>query len=81
MRMALNKVYNEYADALGTRFYDQTPKAVFAAIAVSALAKGADGLLTREWPPAELQALVLHEWRALHENGIVPQKPPKEDLK
>ncbi len=76
--MALNKLYNEYADALGAKFYDRTPKAVFAAIAVSALAKGADGLLARDWPTSEVQALVLREWAVLHENGIVPQKPPKE---
>lgn len=77
--MALNKIYNEYTGALGAKFYGQTPKAVFAAIAVSALAKaGADGLSALEWPAAELQALVLGEWRALHENGTVRQKPPKE---
>ena len=73
--MAINKVYNEYADALGPHFYDATPKAVFAAVAVSALTR-ADGLALDQCTHTELRAAVLREWVVLHQNGIIPQKPP-----
>ena len=58
---------NEYAEYLG-RLYTRTPKAVFAALAVSfAMRSGLVGTASE----------CLDEWRVLHENGIVPQKPPK----
>ena len=60
---------NAYQKSLKANFYKQTPKAVFAALAVSALTSGGDRL-------AEADALVLHEWWLLWENGIVSQKPP-----
>ena len=60
---------NDYALALG-ELYDKTPKAVFAAVAVSALTSGGDKLNMAK-------PYLLREWRILHENGIVPQKPPK----
>jgi hypothetical protein len=62
------KVRNEYQEALGD-LYDSTPKAVLGAIAVSFATEGGDKL-------SEARALVLEEWRILHMNGIVPQKPP-----
>lgn len=64
------KVGNEYADTLG-RLYARTPKAVFAAIAVSFATAGGDAL-----DKAELN--ILREWTALHNAGIVSQKPPRE---
>lgn len=66
--MALNKLYNEYASAIGAELYDAAPKAVLAAIAVSALTGGGARL-------TEAPALILAEWRVLHQNGIVPQRP------
>lgn len=60
------KLSNEYAALLG-KLYTETPKAVFAALAISALTRG-------ELDKAE-QA-ILAEWLTLHENGIVPQAPP-----
>lgn len=69
----MTKTTNEYSQALGTLF-DETPKAVLAAIAVSALTCGGDRL-------EEAKARVAHEWRILHANGIVPQKPGKETNK
>lgn len=60
---------NEYALALGALF-DEMPKSVIAAIAVSAMTCGGDHL-------SDAIALVSCEWRTLHENGIVPQKPGK----
>lgn len=61
---------NEYANALPD--YDRTPKAVYAAVALS--------LATQVGQCAEFSeahALILEEWRILHGNGIVPQCPPR----
>jgi hypothetical protein len=68
--MAINKTYNDYALAVGSDLYRDIPKAVFAAIAVSALTCGGDQI-------DEAAARVLAEWEILHANGIVPQKPPR----
>lgn len=68
--MNLKNLRNEYASQLGDLF-DKTPKAVLAAIAVSALTTGGDYL-------EKARELLLEEWRILHENKIVPQSPPKE---
>lgn len=63
------KTGNEYAEALG-RLYADTPKSVLAAIVVS-------------WAMCpqfeDVPAKVLDEWSVLHDNGIVPQKPPKQE--
>lgn len=59
---------NEYESAVG-RIFDLVPKAVFAAIAVSALTNGGDDL-------NEAMERVSEEWVILHINGIVPQRPP-----
>jgi hypothetical protein len=59
---------SQYADVLST--YDRIPKAVLAAIAVSYGSAGGDNL-------QDAEARVLEEWRILHENGIVPQAPPR----
>jgi len=62
------KLHNDYAAALG-RLFAECPKSVFAAIAVSALTCGGEQL-------QDAQYQVWNEWRILHENGIVEQKPP-----
>lgn len=66
------KTMNEYARALGA-VYEDTPKAVFAAVAFSYAAR-----LTGDTSEAAAVREFLHEWRILHENGIVPQEPRKE---
>lgn len=63
------KLTNEYSNLLGP-LYATIPKAVLAAIAISALTSG-DHL-------DEAPARVLAEWRVLHQNGIVPQAPPRK---
>jgi hypothetical protein len=68
--MPLNKISNEYAQALG-RFYSSTPKAVFAAIAFSF----AERLFAKSATTKNIDCL-LEEWKILHENGFIPQKPP-----
>jgi hypothetical protein len=74
---ALNKRSNEYADVVRS-IYDRTPKAVFAALAVSLMAcrDNGEGETGDSGGDAILEAL-LEEWSILHENGIVPQRPPK----
>lgn len=59
---------NEYAGTIA-RIFDDIPKAVLAAIAVSALTNGGDNL-------DEALERVANEWLILWSNKIVPQKPP-----
>ena len=66
--MARGDKGNEYADAIGLIFND-TPKTVLAAIAVSALTIGGDQL-------DKAVERVVREWLTLYANGIVPQRPP-----
>ena len=66
----MNKLPNEYQRQISKQLYADCPKAVLAAIAVSALTYGrldeADNRLLREW------------W-ILYCQGIVPQKPTMPD--
>lgn len=63
------KTINPYVEELGFELYEKCPKAVLAAIAVSALTCGGDHLDKAE------KRLRL-EWWALYHAGIVPQRPP-----
>jgi hypothetical protein len=63
------KVGNEYASVLGD-LYTDIPKAVFAAMAVSALTCGGDHI-------EEAQANIVREWWALYNSGVVTQKPTR----
>ena len=65
------KVMNGYAEQIH-EIYAAVPKAVLAAIAVSFATSGGDRI-------EYATDLVLREWRILHENGIVPQKPPRAE--
>lgn len=67
--MALNKIGNEYAAHLDE--FDSTPKAVYAAIAVSFANRFGISL-------GEANVAINQEWQALYEAGVVPQKPPKQ---
>lgn len=66
--MALNKTSNEYADQVANL---EAPKAVVAAIAYSLALRlcGDDH--------AAAKALIATEWGALHQAGVIPQKPAK----
>ena len=64
----VTKITNDYAYAVGYDLYHNIPKAVWAAIAVSALTQGGDRL-------DEAAKRVMDEWGILHANGIVTQKP------
>ncbi len=66
----LGNTHNGYAASLDELF-DKTPKAVLAAIAVSALTTGGDQI-------EHAKSRLAREWQILHDNGIVPQKPCKE---
>lgn len=63
------KIMNGYVGSI-KGIYDATPKAVLAAIAVSALTTGGDDL-------DDAKGRLLKEWQALFENGIVEQDPRK----
>ena len=67
------KLLNEYAKLGGAGFYEDTPKAVWAALACSFANRCGDGDLD---DLDAIPATLLNEWRALHANGIVPQAPP-----
>lgn len=62
------KITNQYARELGA-VYGDMPKAVLAAVAVSALTVGGDHL-------DKATVRVVTEWDALHAAGIVPQPVP-----
>ena len=65
--MPINKLGNEYVSCLGYVF-DECPKAVLAAIAVSLATNGGDKL--------EIATIAIsREWQALYDAGIVPQRP------
>ena len=68
--MAGFKTQNEYAEQL-RGMYDDIPKAVLAAIAVSVLTCGGDHI-------EEAKSLIANEWKTLHQQGIVPQAPRGE---
>ncbi len=65
--MHLKSLTNEYQSELG-KLFDEMPKAVLAAVAVSFATQGGDRL-------SEAQVLIAKEWGVLNQNGIVPQKP------
>jgi hypothetical protein len=69
--IGLGKTTNEYANRIDSEI--EASKAVWMAIAVSLanLAEGG-GLLDMGQLPTER---LLAEWQALHDNGIVQQKP------
>jgi hypothetical protein len=65
----MSKLTNEY-DRLLEDVFDDIPKAVLAAIAVSGLTCGGDRA-TVEY----VKYIVTTEWQILHNSGIVPQAP------
>jgi hypothetical protein len=67
--MHLKNHRNQYQIDLD-RVFDDIPKAVFAAIACSAYEQ-------IEVKSEDLAARIADEWRCLHLNGIVPNKPTK----
>lgn len=67
--MHLKNQSNAYVEALDSGVFDTIPKAVWAAIAVSALTAGGDRLDVAT-------KAVMREWGILNKNGIVPQKLP-----
>jgi len=69
---ALNKTSNHYADIIPPALYAATPKAVFAAMAVSYAINSSDGDQR-----GAAETFLREEWAALYAAGIVPQRPPK----
>lgn len=74
--ISFNAKSNDYVDAIPLEVFEKTPKAVWAAIAISyAVNLGAEGDFTRA------TSSVVNEWLTLHLNGIVPQATPHLLLK
>lgn len=69
-RNGIFKQSNEYARLVDN--YDKIPKAVFAAIAVSAL-----NIAFCEDDLSKINEVLINEWNALYNSGIIPQKPIK----
>lgn len=67
--MHLKNLPNPYQQQLGKLFEDM-PKSVLAAIAVSSLTMGGDYL-------DEAEERAAREWQILFDAGIVPQRPSK----
>ena len=65
---ACNKIFNEYAKMIHA--YDKKPKAVIAGVAVALLMR-----LGETEDQDEINKIFADEWRTLHINGIIPQKP------
>lgn len=66
-----SKLGNDYQATISPRLYARTPKAVFAAIAVSLLSN--HGGIEFD----AIDAGLVEEWATLNANGIVPQRPPQ----
>lgn len=65
------KLSNEYVGTIPAEIFENTPKAVWAAIAISfAINLGAEGDFS------EAAQAVVREWGVLNQNGIVPQAIP-----
>ena len=66
------KTENGYQQLIDPALYEKTPKAVFAALVVSFL------LNHQNVNQSNIDLDIKREWATLHENGIIPQKPPKQ---
>jgi hypothetical protein len=73
--MNIQNKRNDYLPVVQSIF-ERTPKAVFAAIAVS-FANRLDGedALQRDGGTEDLLRAVMEEWDMLHQAGIIPQRP------
>lgn len=71
MQYAINKKLNEYVEAIPRELFEDTPKAVWAAIAISFAVN-----IVAEGDFDEAAWAVVREWSILKQNGIVPQSVP-----
>lgn len=69
--MGVFKKKNVYQKLIDGKFYEQCPKAVFAALAVSYAVN------LRGIDMDKVTGELLNEWEILFGNELVPQKPPK----
>jgi hypothetical protein len=65
----MSKKLNNYVLAIDQELYEKTPKAVWAAIAISYASGGGDRF-------EEAAPNIAREWQALQAAGIVPQSAP-----
>jgi hypothetical protein len=69
--ISFNAKSNDYVDSIPLEVFENTPKAVWAAIAISFAVN-----LVAEGDFKGAAQTVVKEWVALHQNGIVPQVLP-----
>jgi len=69
MRYTINKTLNQYVEAIPRDVFESTPKAVWAAIAISLATCGGSNL-------DDAARAVVREWSILNQNKIVPQPIP-----
>lgn len=71
-----NLAFGDYAASLSPALYERTPKAVFAAVALSPHHNGGVGLVDTDTPNGAL----LREWRLQYDQGLLPkrQRPPSD---
>jgi hypothetical protein len=67
----VTKLSNEYVQSIPSEIFENTPKAVWAAIAVSFAVN-----LASEGDFNQAAGVIMQEWIALKENGIIPQDVP-----
>ena len=70
-RRSPGKLSNPYQLSISRRLYARTPKAVFAALAVSPWHNR-----DRDDSTPTADAAILAEWEILFTGGLVPQRPP-----
>jgi hypothetical protein len=69
-KLMANK-HNNYSLSMDGKLFENIPKTVLAAIAVSFASR------IEECSAERTSAFIQKEWEILHLNGIVPQKPPR----
>lgn len=77
--MHLKNLRNNYMAAAGSEFFEKTPKAVWAALAVSFAAMTVESAEEFLENPGAVAETLAGEWAILYRAGIVPQSPPKKD--
>ena len=71
MHISFNAKSNEYIESIPLEIFENTPKAVWAAIAISFAVN-----LAAEGDFSQAAQQIVNEWAVLKQNGIVPQNVP-----
>lgn len=72
--MNVKNLMPQYAGTLPRALLDRTPKAVFAALALSPHFNGGVQLYDEDTPAGT----IVREWRLQHVQGLIPNVPPSD---